>query len=107
MRCFVLLTFLACVLALAWSAAIEQIDDNENVAAKDLLAVDAGVESGDENSRQARQFITFGLGSPFGGYYGRPYGGYYGRPYGGYYGRPYGGYYGRPYGGYYGRPYYG
>ncbi|XP_013101947.2 uncharacterized protein LOC106083464 [Stomoxys calcitrans] len=101
MRACVLLAIFACFLALAWSAAIEQVEDNEKVPANDLLAVDAGVESGDEKTRQARQFIAFGLGSPF-GYYGRPYyGGYYGRPY-------YGGYYGRPYyGGYYRRPYYG
>ncbi|XP_065359149.1 protein suex-1 [Calliphora vicina] len=104
MRSFVLLfTILACFLALAWSAVVEQ-PDQENQA-ENLLDVDAGVEqSSSEGVRQARQF--FG-----GGYYGRPYYGGYGG-YGGY-GRPYyGGYggYGRPYyGGYggFGRPYYG
>uniref|UniRef100_A0A1I8P4H1 Uncharacterized protein n=1 Tax=Stomoxys calcitrans TaxID=35570 RepID=A0A1I8P4H1_STOCA len=104
MRAFVLLAVFVCFMALAWSAAVvqQQFDDSENVAANDLLSVDAGVESGDENSRQARQF-GFGFGRPYGGFYGRPYGGFYGRPYGGFYGRPYGGFYGRPYyGGYYG-----
>ncbi|XP_005192111.1 shematrin-like protein 2 [Musca domestica] len=96
MRAFVVLAVLACFLALAWSAVIEQVDSDKAVA--DLLDVDAGVASADENTRQVRQFF----GRPYGGFYGRPYGGFYGRPYGGFYGRPYGGFYGRPYGGYYG-----
>lgn len=102
MRCFVLLALLVCILAMAWSAAIEQVADSEKEAVPtDLLDVDTGVNSADDNSRQTRQFIAVGFGRPYGGFYGRPYGG------GGFYGRPYGGYYGRPYGGYYGRPYYG
>ncbi|XP_061387082.1 protein suex-1-like [Musca vetustissima] len=101
MRAFIVLTLLACFVAMAWSAAIEQVEDG--AAAADLLEVDAGVPSADEHTRQARQFFFGGFGRPYGGFYGRPYGGFYGRPYGGFYGRPYygGGFY-RPYGGYYG-----
>lgn len=92
-RLVLIFAIVACVMTLAWTAAVEQLE-SENLAATSLLDVDSTVDQSDtEGGRQVRQF--------YGGFY-RPYG-YY-QPY---YYRPYYGYgYYRPYYGYY-RPYYG